>query len=109
MTLIEQTGTQMRSLAASGQVTFNRRSNVVRYTERLAEVVLKSGEALWFDGNQDELAEPIQKAVAKYIDESLVQSFALFPIVERQQPVFASEEQSLIAVSYTHLTLPTKA
>ena len=96
VTLIEQTGTQMRSLAVSGQVTFNRRANVVRYTERLAEVVLKSGEALWFDGNQDELAEPIQKAVAKYIDESLVQSFALLPIVERQQPVFASEEQSLI-------------
>ena len=96
VTLIEQTGTQMRSLAVSGQVTFNRRANVVRYTERLAEVVLKSGEALWFDGNKDELAEPIQKAVAKYIDESLVQSFALLPIVERQQPVFASEEQSLI-------------
>ena len=96
VTLIEQTGTQMRSLAVSGQVTFNRRANVVRYTERLAQVVLKSGEALWFDGDQDELAEPIQKAVRKYIDESLVQSFALLPIVERQQPVFASEEQSLI-------------
>ena len=96
VTLIEQTGTHMRSLAVSGQVTFNRRANVVRYTERLAEVVLKSGEALWFDGDQDELAEPIQKAVAKYIDESLVQSFALLPIVQRQQPVFASEEQALI-------------
>ena len=96
VTLIEQTGTQMRSLAVSGQVTFNRRANVVRYTERLAQVVLKSGEALWFDGDQEELAEPIQKAVGKYIDESLVQSFALLPIVQRQQPVFASEEQSLI-------------
>jgi len=96
VTLIEQTGTQMRSLAVSGQVTFNRRANVVRYTEHLAQVVLKSGEALWFDGDQDELAEPIQKAVAKYIDESLVQSFALLPIVQRRQPVFASEEQALI-------------
>ena len=96
VTLIEQTGTQMRSLAVSGQVSFNRRANVVRYTERLAEVVLKSGEALWFDGDQEELAEPIQKAVGKYIDESLVQSFVLLPIVQRQQPVFASEEQSLI-------------
>ena len=96
VTLIEQTGTQMRTLAVSGQVTFNRRANVVRYTERLAQVVLKSGEALWFDGDQEELATPIQKAVRKYIDESLVQSFALLPIVERQQPVFASEEQALI-------------
>ena len=96
VTLIEQTGTQMRTLAVSGQVTFNRRANVVRYTERLAQVVLKSGEALWFDGDQEELAKPIQKAVRKYIDESLVQSFALLPIVERQQPVFASEEQALI-------------
>ena len=96
VTLIEQTGTQMRTLAVSGQVTFNRRANVVRYTERLAQVVLKSGEALWFDGDQEELAQPIQKAVRKYIDESLVQSFALLPIVERQQPVFASEEQALI-------------
>jgi len=49
VTLIEQTGTQMRTLAVSGQVTFNRRANVVRYTERLAQVVLKSGEALWFE------------------------------------------------------------
>ena len=96
VTVIEQTGTQMRTLAVSGQVTFNRRANVVRCTEQLAEVVLKSGEGLWFDGDQEELAGPVKEAVTKYLDESLVQSFALLPIVESTRPVFASEEESLV-------------
>ena len=96
VTVIDQTGTQMRTLAVSGQATFNRRANVVRRTENLAKVVLESGEGLWFDGDQEELAAPVQDAVAKYIDESLVQSFALLPIFESDRPVLPSDEQSLV-------------
>jgi len=96
VTVIEQLGDKSKILAISGQVALNRRANVVRHAEHLAQVVLKSNEALWFGGDQETLARPVQKAVGSYLDESLVQSFALIPIYHSTPPVYPSDEQSLI-------------
>jgi len=96
VTVIEQLGAKSKILAISGQVALNRRANVVRYAEHLAKVVLKSKEALWFAGDQEMLARPVQKAVDGYLSESLVQSFALIPIQQSTPPVYPSDEQSLI-------------
>ena len=60
VTVIEQLGAKSRILAISGQVSLNRRANVVRHAEHLAKVVLKSNEALWFGGDQETLARPVQ-------------------------------------------------
>jgi len=96
VTVIEQIGAKSKILAISGQVALNRRANVVRHAEHLANVVLKSNEALWFGGDQETLARPVQNAVGNYLNESLVQSFALIPIHQSTPPVFPSDEQSLI-------------
>ena len=96
VTVIEQIGAKSKILAISGQVALNRRANVVRHAEDLARVVLKSNEALWFGGDQETLARPVQKAVGNYLDESLVQSFALIPIHQSTPPLYPSDEQSLI-------------
>ena len=96
VTILEQVGKQSKLLAVSGQATWNKRANIVRRTEQLAKVVLKSGEPLWFDGDQDDLAPPVQQVVSRYLDESLVQSFALIPLIVGQPPTYPSEEQSLI-------------
>ena len=96
LTVIEQLGSKSKILAISGQVALNRRANVVRHAEHLAKVVLKSNEALWFGGDQETLARPVQKAVENYLSESLVQSFALIPIYHSTPPVYPSDEQSLI-------------
>ncbi len=96
VTVIDQVGRQSHVLAVSGQVMFNRRANIVRHTQFLARKLLKSGQALWFDGDIESFPAPIKHAVRKYLDESLVQSFALIPIFESSQPVYRSDEEALI-------------
>ena len=96
VTVLDQVGNQSRVLAVSGQASFDRRANVVRYTQSLARKVLKSQEPFWFDGDQDGVVKPLKKAVSRYLDESLVQSFAFIPIHESTAPLYRSNEQSLV-------------
>ena len=96
VTILDQVGNQSRMLAVSGQASFDKRANVVRYTQFLARKVLKSQETFWFDGDQDGVVKPLRKAVSRYLDESLVQNFAIIPIHESTGPTYRSNEQSLV-------------
>ena len=96
VTILDQVGNQSRMLAVSGQASFDKRANVVRYTQFLARKVLKSQEPFWFEGDQDGVVKPLKKAVSRYLDESLVQSFAIIPIHESTAPTYRSNEQSLV-------------
>ena len=96
VTILDQVGNQSRMLAVSGQASFDKRANVVRYTQTLARKVLKSQEPFWFEGDQDGVVKPLKKAVTRYLDESLVQSFAIIPIHESTAPIYRSNEQSLV-------------
>ena len=96
VTILDQVGNQSRMLAVSGQASFDKRANVVRYTQFMAKKILKSQEPFWFDGDQDGVVKPLKKAVNRYLDESLVQNFAIIPIHELTAPTYRSNEQSLI-------------
>ena len=96
VTILDQVGKQSRVMAVSGQASFDKRANVVRYTQFLARKVLKSQEPFWFEGDQDGVVKPLKKAVSRYLDESMVQSFAIIPIHESTAPPYRSDEQSLV-------------
>ena len=64
----------MAAIAASkrsaARKRFDKRSNTVTLLGKLATVVVRAGEPLWFTGDTRDLAPQIEEAVEAYVDES---------------------------------------
>ena len=82
VTVVLRKGSKYQVNAISGQDTFDKRSNVVRMLRKLAAVVSKSGEDLWFTGDTSDLAPQVEKAVNAYVDESHTKQIAVLPLRE---------------------------
>jgi multidrug efflux pump subunit AcrA (membrane-fusion protein) len=82
VTIALRQGTKYQVSAISGQDTFDKRSNVVRLLRRLAAVVARTGEDLWFSGDTSNLAPQVEKAVNDYVDESHTKQLAVLPLRE---------------------------
>lgn len=82
VTVALKKGSKYQVAAISGQDTFDKRSNVVRLLRKLAAVVGKSGEDLWFTGDTSDLAPQVEKAVNAYVDESHTKQIAVLPLRE---------------------------
>lgn len=82
VTVALKKGSKYQIAAISGQDTFDKRSNVVRMLRKLASVVSKSGEDLWFTGDTSDLAPQVEKAVNAYVDESHTKQIAVLPLRE---------------------------
>ena len=95
VTIFDINNSSATALAVSGQPKFNPRSNSIRAGQHMVGRIAKTGEPFWFEGNFDELADSLKHAVRRYTDESLVNSFAVLPLVEAQKPVFPSEEETM--------------
>ena len=66
--------------AISGQDTVENRSNIVTYLGDLATKVVATGEALWYEGDTEDLPPQIEKSLDVYIDESYAKSIAVLPL-----------------------------
>lgn len=73
-------GSRCAMLAASGVDRVQRRSVSVRLLERLAAMVLTTGEMLWYDGNSESLPPEVDRILQRYLDESHVRLLALVPL-----------------------------
>lgn len=82
VTVALRKGSSYQVAAISGQDTFDKRSNVVRLLRKLATVVSKSGEDMWFTGDTSDLAPQVEKAVNDYVDESHTKQIAVLPLRE---------------------------
>lgn len=82
VTVALRKGTKYEISAISGQDTFDKRSNVVRLLRKLATVVARTGEDLWFSGDTSDLAPQVEKAVNAYVDESHTKQLAVLPLRE---------------------------
>ncbi len=82
VTVVLRKGTKYDVSAISGQDTFDKRSNVVRLLRKLATVVARTGEDLWFSGDTSNLAPQVEKAVNDYVDESHTKQIAVLPLRE---------------------------
>ncbi|MCH7727033.1 MAG: HlyD family efflux transporter periplasmic adaptor subunit [Planctomycetes bacterium] len=76
--------------AISGQEKIEKRSDVVRSRSQLAAKVMATGDALWYDGTNDDLAPQLEAAVGRYVDESFVKTIAVVPL--RKTPVTQGDE-----------------
>lgn len=68
--------------AVSGQETFDKRSNQVSLLGKLATVVVKAGEPLWYTGETRDLAPQIEEAVEAYVDESHSKNIVVLPLAK---------------------------
>ena len=83
------------ALAVSGQPKFNRRSNSIRASQDLVGSIAQTGEAFWFNGDFEELSDSLKKKTKRYMDETLVNSFAIFPLIQQEKPTYPSEEETM--------------
>lgn len=81
------------TLAVSGQPKFNRRSNSIRAGQSMVGRIAKTREPFWFSGNFEDLADSVMQDVRRYTDQSLVNSFVIFPLIKQVQPTYPSEEE----------------
>jgi hypothetical protein len=80
-------GRSAKVKAISGQDTIENRSNIVAALNNLATRVVRSGEALWYDGTTDDLPPQIEEAVEDYVDQSHGRTVAVLPIYRPEKTV----------------------
>ncbi len=75
-------GRHTRIEAVSGQETFDKRSNTVTLLGKLAAVVVRAGEPLWYTGDTRDLAPQVEEAVEAYVDESHSKTVVVLPLAK---------------------------
>lgn len=68
--------------AVSGQETFDKRSNTVTLLGKLASVVVKAGEPLWYLGDTRDLPPQVEAAVEAYVDEAHSKNIVVLPLAK---------------------------
>jgi len=67
--------------AVSGLDAIDRRAAEGKRLSRLAKVVVKAGEPLWYDGDDGNLPPQIEDALHQYVDRSHAKMVAVIPLV----------------------------
>ena len=106
-------GRKCRIEAISHQDTIDRRSNIAVLLSQLATRVVATGEPLWYSGNTEDMPPQVEEAIHHYVDESHAKVVGVLPLLKPAEEKSEAEEDdpepedTVVAVSYTHLTLPT--
>lgn len=93
--VLDVNGKSAKAIAFSGQPKFNPRSNSVRATQNMVQKVAATGDPFWFTGDFESLPDSVRSLVQFYTDETLVNSFVAFPVVETTSPVYPSEDETM--------------
>ena len=80
--------------AVSGQDTVNKRATMVRHLGRVAAVVLRAGEPVWYSGSTADFPPQIENAIEKYVDESHSKMIAVYPLVHRKKEYGEEEDKA---------------
>ncbi|MFO0914951.1 MAG: GAF domain-containing protein [Pirellulales bacterium] len=78
--------------AISGQDTMENRSNTVTMLSKLAQVVCKAGEPLWYTGASQDLPPQIERALHDYVDESHSKAVIVVPLRKVHDETTAQDE-----------------
>jgi multidrug efflux pump subunit AcrA (membrane-fusion protein) len=79
-------GSRAEVVAISGAETFDRRSNVVRTLEKLARIVIASGEPLWHPDRGRELPPQMDEVLQSALDASHARGLAIVPLAVGDEP-----------------------
>jgi multidrug efflux pump subunit AcrA (membrane-fusion protein) len=82
VSLAVRRGRSYRIEAVSGQETFDKRSNTVTLLGKLATVVVRAGEPLWYTGETRDLPPQVEEAVEAYVDESHSKTVVVLPLAK---------------------------
>lgn len=95
VSVIVQRGRKFEVTAVSGQQKVNKRANLVRRMRDLGQTVIRSGEPLLFNGEDQELAPDVQKKLAEFLEESRARFLALVPLKQPPEltPYHDGDEQ----------------
>jgi biotin carboxyl carrier protein len=96
VTLLIRRGKRAHVAAISGVSSFDRRSGVVLGLEKIATLVLPTGEPLWFPAQADELPPQLAELIETHLDESHAQSLGLLPLADESRQ--ESPPQGLLCV-----------
>jgi multidrug efflux pump subunit AcrA (membrane-fusion protein) len=80
VSVLVRRGRSFRVEAMSGADTVDRRASLVRSLEHLADVVLATGESLWYGEAAVELAPDQEQALQVFLDESHARSVVALPL-----------------------------
>ena len=91
-------GRSLRLVAVSGLETLDRRANIVRRLEDLANAVVAAGEPFWYTGEAGQIPPQIAVPLHAWHDESQARSLAIIPLPslaadaspEARQPAIAA-------------------
>jgi len=73
-------GSGCRVEAISGQHAINRRANIVRLLENLADAAWVLDEPLWHPGYGDQLPPQLEQTLQEYVDASYAKALAVLPL-----------------------------
>ncbi len=76
------TGRHCRVEAVSGLDSIERRADQVKKLGALAAKVIRTGQPLWYNGDDDQLPPQIEKRLHAYVDKSHGKMLAIIPLVE---------------------------
>jgi multidrug efflux pump subunit AcrA (membrane-fusion protein) len=79
VSVLVRRGPAYKAVAMSGAESFSRRSNSVRWMERLAAAAMGAGEALWHPADR-ELPPQIAEPLDAYLDESHARGLGILPL-----------------------------
>jgi len=80
VTVATWNGRTCRLRAISGQDTFDSRANQIKLLTRLATVVAKADEPLWYTGETVGFAPQLEAAVGDYVDEAHTANLGVLPL-----------------------------
>ncbi len=72
--------------AVSGQDVFEKRANTVRLLAKLAEMVARTREPIWYTGDTGEMAPQIEEVVQEYVDQSQSKAIGVVPLLRPKPP-----------------------
>ncbi len=84
-----------RLLATGGLESVDRRSTGIQQLERLAERVLRTGDALWYQGSMEELPPQLTSTLSDYLDCADAHQLAvvpLYPVDDRDEDAPATQQ-----------------
>jgi multidrug resistance efflux pump len=90
-------GRSLRLLAVSGLETLDRRANIVRRLEDLANAVVAAGEPFWYAGEAGQIPPQIAVPLHAWHDESHARSLAIIPLPSSAADASLDDRQPAIA------------
>ncbi|MCA9247300.1 MAG: efflux RND transporter periplasmic adaptor subunit [Planctomycetales bacterium] len=96
-------GSRMRIEAISGQESFDARSNMAARLARLAAAASRTGEPLWYSGDDEPLPPQIETALNEFLDLAHARTVAVLPLHRQNEDRQRSKPELIGALIFEQI------